>query len=344
MGNIPLIFQYIFPNSLNINERSEYIDIFIYENGIKKLITFKNTYAIYKGQLLFAKPYNNELYGIALEKGFSISKCTDKTIKSGYEKTGKGGFGYQVFEIILGAESEKFISNNEFIRLKHYYGYKYINKENLKYKIKKYIDLGGIITFGIYYNLGSAHEYSLQGYKLDKNGELFIEVINPHRSGEYAEENIYFNEDKNKEKLINSNGKYPIISENDFINKECKESLYSYKLTGYLIMEFETFFRWYGCIDMCDPMIGSFEQIIEFIPNGTDIHVFDFEINKKTKFKAYIFIKNNSLNINNYNLIIKYKNGNIIYNDEIENNNKIFYEILEKGLYIIEINLKKKGK
>ena len=91
-------------------------------------------------------------------------------------------------------------------------------------------------------------------------------------------------------------------------------------------------------------MIGSFEQIIEFIPNETDIHAFDFEINKKTKFKAYIFIKNNSLNINNYNLIIKYKNGNIIYNDKINNNNKIFYEILEKGFYIIEIKSKNNEK
>ena len=72
MTNIPLIFKYIFPNSLNIDERSKNIDMFIYKNGIKRLISFSNTYAKYKSKLLFAKPYNNELYGIALEKGFSI--------------------------------------------------------------------------------------------------------------------------------------------------------------------------------------------------------------------------------------------------------------------------------
>ena len=340
MMNIPLIFNYIFPNSLNIDEKAMFIEMFIYENGIRKLISFKNTYAIYKGQLLFVKPYNNEIYGLAIEKGYSVSKCTDKTIKSGYKNI-EGGYGYKVFETILGAQSEKYISNNVLFNLIYHNGYKFITKENLKYKIKKYIDLGGIITFAIYYNLGSAHEYSIQGYKLDKNGDLLVEIINPHRKGRYAEENIYFSKDDNKEKLIISDRKYPIIFEDDFVNIECKESLYSYKKTGYLIMEFETFFRWYGCIDICDPMIGSYEEIVEYIPNGNNIHSFDFILKAKTKFKAYIFIKNNSLNINNYNLIIKYKRGNIIYNDELDNNNKIFYEILEKGFYIIEIKSKK---
>ena len=340
MLNYPLIFNYIFPNSSNINEKTQYIDMLIYENGIKKLISFKNTYAINNGNLLFVKPYKNELYAMAIEKGFSVSKCTDGTIKSGYKNI-EGGSGYIVFDTILGAESERYISNNNLIHLIFKNGYKYINKGNLQAKIKKYIDFGGIITFGVYYNLGRAHEYSLQGYKSDDNGNLLVEIINPHRSGRYAEENIFLNKDNNKKKLLKNGNKYPIIYEDDFTNNECKESLYSYKSTGYMIMEFETFYRWYGTIDMCDPMIGYYEQMIEFIPNGNNIHSFDLKINLKTKFKAYIFIKENSLNIKNYNFIIKYRNGNIIFNDEFDYNNKIFYEILEKGFYLIEIKSKK---
>ena len=38
-------------------------------------------------------------------------------------------------------------------------------------------------------------------------------------------------------------------------------------------------------------MIGCYEQLIEFIPNGNNIHIFELKINKKTKLKAYIFIK-----------------------------------------------------
>jgi len=159
MINIPLIFNDIFPNSLNINEKTQYIDMFIYENGIKKLISFKNTYAINNDELLFVKPYRNELYGMAIEKGYSVSKCTDRTIKSGYNNI-EGGFGFQVFETILGAESEKYISNNELINKTYRYGYKFINKGNLQSKIKKYIDLGGIITFGIYYNLGGGQFFN----------------------------------------------------------------------------------------------------------------------------------------------------------------------------------------
>ena len=68
----------------------------------------------------------------------------------------------------------------------------------LKDKIKKYIDFGGMITFGVFYNEKSAHEYSLQGYKIDNKNEMFLEIINPHRSGGYCEENIYVEEDYNK--------------------------------------------------------------------------------------------------------------------------------------------------
>ena len=90
MLNHPLIFSYIFPNQLGSDERTQKIDMIIYENGIKKLISFNNTYATFQNQLLFSKPCNNEIYGIALEKGYVITKCSDNTIKSGYEKV-EGG-------------------------------------------------------------------------------------------------------------------------------------------------------------------------------------------------------------------------------------------------------------
>jgi hypothetical protein len=156
MINYPLIFNYIFPNSLHINEKTQFIDMLIYENGIKKLISFKNTYAINGKELLFVKPYQNELYGMAIEKGYSVLKSTDGTIKSGYINI-EGGFGYVVFETILGAESEKYTSNNKLLKMLYKHEYKFINKGNLKCKIKKYIDLGGIINFSIYYNLKGAH-------------------------------------------------------------------------------------------------------------------------------------------------------------------------------------------
>ena len=47
--------------------------MFIYENGIKKLISFKNTYATNNDELLFVKPNNNEIYAMAIEKGYSVS-------------------------------------------------------------------------------------------------------------------------------------------------------------------------------------------------------------------------------------------------------------------------------
>jgi dual specificity phosphatase 12 len=163
--------------------------MYVYKNGIKELISFKNTYAtIDERNLLFAKPMKNELYGISLEKGYAISKANN-SLQSGYINI-IGGSGYQVFETILGTSSEKYKSKHEYFINKQT-SYKYIDDEKLKATIKKYIDWGGVITFGIFYNDKSAHEYSLQGYKINKKNEMFLEIINPHRSGGYVEENIY---------------------------------------------------------------------------------------------------------------------------------------------------------
>jgi len=343
MANIPLVFNYIFKNSSKINEKTEFIEILVYENGMKKNISFKNTYATNNNKLLFAKPFDNSIFAIALEKCYAILNCTDDSIGSGYKKIGDGGYPHKTFETFLGSECEKYHrgDNNNLSKL----GYKYIPKEKLKYKIKKYIDLGGVIAFGVYFNLGNAHAYSLIGYKTDKNGNLLIEIVNPHRRGHYATENIIYSEDddidnqeKLKEMVENKNQKYEIISEKDFINEECKKSLIEYQNTGYLIMEFDTFYKWFSLIDMCDPMIGYYEQIIEFIPDGKNIYQFKFNVNTNSKFRAYIFIKNDkNENINNYSFIIKSINNKVIYNDDFDLENKLCYGYLEKGNYIIEI-------
>ena len=227
-------------------------------------------------------------------------------------------------ETFLGSKCEKYYSSSNTYKFLYKHEYKHFPKEKLKNKIKKYIDLGGSIAFGVYYNLGKAHAYSLIGHKTDKNGNLLIEIVNPHRSGEYATENIIFNEDeyinnqkKLKEMVEKNTQKYGYISEKDFINEECKKSLREYKNTGYMIMEFDNFYNWYTCIDMCDPMIGCYEQIIEFIPDGKNIYLFEFNIYTKSKFRAYIFIKNDiNKNINNYSFIIKSRDNKVVYKDK----------------------------
>ena len=68
--------------------------MFVYENELRKEISFKNTYATYNNELLFSKPEENEMYGIALEKGYAVLNCTNNKIESGYEKIDCGGFPY----------------------------------------------------------------------------------------------------------------------------------------------------------------------------------------------------------------------------------------------------------
>ena len=338
VGQFPLIFSYIFPNSENYNERTKKMEMIIYKNGNPKVISFNNTYATNKDQLLFAKPLNNELYGIALEKGYAASKSEDGKIQTGYNIIGEGGSGYQVFETLLNDKCETYISNKNLREKYKNSPYKYISAKYLIPKIKKYIDLKGFITVGVFYNIEGGHEYSLQGYKIDKNGNLYIEILNPHRSGDYAEENIYFSKDTspNKDKLKNGKKAYPIITEDDFKNKECKQSLYDYRQTGYLIMELNTFFKWFSDISFCDPMFGSFVQIIEFIPNS-NIMSYSFNLKKDTKFKSYFFFEKDESNIENFDIILRGEDRNIIYSSEYKNF-KLIYEKLKKGSYIIEVS------
>ena len=327
----PLIFKYIFPH-LDYNEESDIIKMYIYENGIKKLISFKNTYATKdEKNLLFAKPYNNELYGIILEKGYAVSKISkiDKSIQTGYNSI-VGGSGYKVFQTILGSSSEKYQSNSF-----NYYSYKTIDKNLLKQKIKKYIDYGGIITFGVYYIKGSGHEYSLQGYKIYKN-EMFLEILNPPRSGSYLEENIYVEEDYNKKTQEDKDefdkSNMPKIYENEFTTEESIKSLKSYSETGFLIINYEIFLKWFGTIDICDPMFGSNEQTIIFMPDGSSEYSIKININNKTKFKASLTREKENSKYE-YKLELNLKNK--VIKDEV--NTDLIYEILESGNYIMKI-------
>ena len=336
VSKFPLIFNYIFPR-LDYDENSDIISMYVYKNGIRKMISFKNTYATIDEQnLLFAKPYNNELYGICLEKGYAISKI-DKTIKSGYENI-VGGSGYIVFETILGTISEKYKSSHDYFKNRQI-SYKFIDKEKLREKIKKYIDYGGMITFGVFYNNTSAHEYSLQGYKINKKNEMFLDIINPHRSGGYCEENIYVEDDYNnlskEDKDEYDSRKTPKISENDFTTRESKNSLKSYPKTGFLHISLDAFFNWFGTIDICDPMFGSYDQTFVFLPYGSNLYSIDFEIKKKAvKFKVSLL---NIENLRLYNFKMELTNdkqGSIIS----EENCDLIYEILKKGSYHLKIS------
>ena len=341
VSKFPLIFNYIFPNLL-YNENSDIIEMYIYKNGIRELISFKNTYATKdENNLYFAKPYNNELYGICLEKGYAVAKAKN-SIQSGYENI-VGGSGYQVFELLLGTMSELYKSDHDYFKNRQT-SYRYIEKDKLKEKIKKYIDWGGIITFGVFYHEKSAHEYSLQGYKIDsKTNEMFLEIINPHRSGGYINENIFVQSDYDKltqeQKDEYDKRPTPKISEKDFINKESILSLKSYPETGFLLISFDTFCNWYGTIDICDPMFGSNDYTITFIPDGSDTYLIELNIDsieknkEKTKFK--VSLKDMNSNKNKYNIeLINDQNETIIQED----NSDIIYELLSKGKYFIKIS------
>ena len=115
-------------------------DSYVYEGNVRKLISYKNTYAydINDKKLIFAKPIKNgkfyELCGITLEKGYAYYnayKTEEKTIKSGYEKI-EGNWGYTVYETFFGSKSEKFKCN-----IKKLKDFKDIDKDTLKKKYYK---------------------------------------------------------------------------------------------------------------------------------------------------------------------------------------------------------------
>ena len=353
-GNLPLI-RYIFPLSYDSDENTPIIYMYMYENGIRKLISFNNTYPIYKCtneeyDFCFATPLNNSLALICLEKGYAVFKSDKKTIKSGFEEI-KGSERSNAFMDLFGTNSE-IIKKYDFDEKNYTKEEIETKKKNLKLKIKKYLDYRGLITFAVYFNMTEGgHALSVIGYKenYEKN-ELLIEILNPWHSGNYIYNNIKKNDEYNKlsgdkkekfdSQIVGEN-----IKEEEFDEPELKEAFNNYENNGYLIMKFDTFLRWIDEIEFCDPMIGYQEDIIEIFPK--EKKDFSFSITFKTKFKAFIIKNKKQLNElqqitefnkknfdKEYSLILKDIDRNITYQSE---KIALIYEIIDKGNYNIEI-------
>ena len=326
--------------------------MYIYENGVRKLITFKNTYATNNNYFIFSSPLNNAFFGMSIEKGYAVNNSNGKTIRSGFEKIGKGGFSFNVFNSLFGAESEIFIKKeNENI----------IQKEELKNKIKKYLDFNGLISFGVYFNIsGGGHAFSLIGYKEYQNDEFYIEILNPWRKGKYLENNIKKNDIYNysSEEIktkFNSEIRGKNIYEEEFKNnQEIYEIFNNYEKTGFLTMKLDTFFNWFGIICFCDPMLGYLESIVEINKEENNNNRINFTITKETKFRAFLLVSEKKISDLNEQMIffqnqkkcnpIKYyiylekdNNSKNNINKEIKNSKNLIYEKLIPGNYAIRI-------
>ena len=110
----PNVLKYIFPK-LSYNRYSKNISMNVYKNGVKRKITFDNTYAFeYKNDysesidLIFSKPLDKTFVGLCLEKGYAVLNSDKKTIKSGYDNIGHGGQEFEVFNSFFGNPCEYF--------------------------------------------------------------------------------------------------------------------------------------------------------------------------------------------------------------------------------------------
>ena len=350
-GNVPLI-RYIFPYYYNTYEKSNEIYMNVFEDGYRKIISFNNTYPIQveeynnekKYDLCFAKPLNNSFALICLEKGYAVFKSDKTTIKSGFIEMW-GGRSENVFRDLFGTNSETiFKRDNNCYDL-------------IKNKIKKYMDYRGFITFSVRFNIyRSGHAFSVIGYKTKINtNEFLVEILNPWHSGKYLGNNIKkqkeYNEfkDYKKKKLFDEEKEGKNIDEKEFDNPELKKSFDDYEKNGYLIMKFDTFYKWIYDIEFTDPMIGCQEYFIEIFPK--EVKEVCFVVKNKTKFKAFIIYNsvkmneeeyknefNKIINTSNqkYKLILKNINNNNQYEND-EQNDALIYEILDIGNYLLEI-------
>ena len=300
---------------------------------------------------------------MSIEKGYALSKSDKKNIKSGFEKI-IGGEEYNVFNSLFGATSETYYKISRKLL---------ISKEDLKNKIKKYLDFNGLVTFGVYFNLKKGgHSFSVIDYKQKYNGEFFVEILNPWHEGCYLTNNIKKNTEYNKlddteKKLFNSQLQGENINEEEFMDEQELYKIFNnYEKTGFLTLKIETFYKWLGDICFCDPMLGYEETIVEIQKeenNNKGNNKVYFNIKKETKFRAFIlhskkkidnqaelnkfFQKEVNLNFVKYSLYLeKYENySDFIQNDFnyniIQNNTKEFkyliYEMLQPGNYILEI-------
>ena len=347
-NKIPLT-EYIFPK-IDYDQDTENIEMNIYENGIRKLITFKNTYASHNNNFIFSSPLNNVFFGISIEKGYAVNNSNKKNIKSGFDIINKGGFSFNVFNSLFGASSEIFRKSENKIQ-----------KEKLKNKIMKYFDFNGLITFGVRFNIsGGGHAFSIIGYKIYQNGEFYIEILNPWHKGYYLENNIKKNDEYNKiSRPIKikfdqeKNGKN--ISEEEFKNNEKIYNIFNnYGNTGFLTLKLNTFFNWFNIICFCDPMLGYLESIVEVEKGGNNIIY--FKITKETKFRAFLLESENKIddlkdqmksfkykiedNSKKYSIRLDkdYDDQNNNINIGIKKYGNLIYEKLKPGIYIIEIN------
>lgn len=339
--------EYIFPK-IDYDQNAEIIEMYIYENGIRKLITFKNTYATYNNNFIFSSPLNNAFFGISIEKGYAVNNSNKKNIESGFDKINKGGLSFNVFNTLFGAKSEIFKKTENFI-----------GKEKLRNKIIKYLDFNGLITFGVKFNInGGGHAFSIIGYRIYPNNDFYIEILNPWHKGYYLENNIKKNDKYNEvSKAIKikfdseKNGKN--IHEEDFKKrKEIYDIFNNYENTGFLTMKLDSFYNWINIICFCDPMLGYLESIVEIRKRGNNIIY--FQIKKETKFKAFLLESENKIDdlkeqiklFQNKTLDYSIKYSIYLYkdNDDQSDNNEnkniqdLIYEKLKPGNYIIEIN------
>ena len=346
-NKIPLT-EYVFYKT-DYDQNTKNIEMYIYENGIRKLITFKNTYATNNNYFIFSSPLNNAFFGMNIEKGYAVNNSNGKTIRSGFEKIGKGGFSFNVFNSLFGAESEIFTKEN------------IIQKEELKNKIKKYLDFNGLISFGVYFNIsGGGHAFSLIGYKEYQNDEFYIEILNPWCKGKYLENNIKKNDIYNylPEEIktkFNSEIRGKNIYEEEFKNnQEIYEIFNNYEKTGFLTMKLDTFFKWFGIICFCDPILGYLESIVEINKEENNNNRINFTITKETKFRAFLLVSEKKISDLNKQMIffqnqkkhnpIKYyiylekdNNSKNNINKEIKNSKNLIYEKLIPGNYAIRI-------
>ena len=350
-SNLPLL-RFIFPY-IDYHYYSSTINMRLYKDGIRTEIKFKNTYAYTnENKLMFSKPLDDSFIGLSIEKGYAAFKSDKYSISSGFNKINDGGNQLDVFQDFFGTVTElyNFCSYNG----EHLYVQKEDSKDkvisqyDLRDKIEKYINNNGLITFSVFFNIGrenkngeinpNGHAFSVIGYKVDYFGKLYVEILNPHRSGKYSNFNIKKNDEyeklssKSKEEfdseLIAEN-----IKEEEFC-EELKQKFIDFEKTGYLIMEFNTFYRWIADICFCDPMLNCYETIFEL--NWEDIKEITFQVDEPTKFKA--FLTYNGKKIDKYNpnkIILEHKGKRKYY----ESHEELIYENLERGDYVLDIQI-----
>ena len=347
-NKIPLT-EYIFPETY-YDENTEKIEMYIYEKGIRKLITFKNTYATNNNYFIFSSPLDNVFFGMSIEKGFAANKSDRKTIKSGFEKIGYGGRSFRVFNSLFGTESEIYKKKDMVIQ-----------KEEIKNKIKKYLDFNGLISFSVHFNITNrGHAFALIGYKEYQYGEFYVEILNPWHKGKYLENNIKKNDvyDKSSEKIksqFDSEKAGKNIYEEEFQNnKEIYDIFNNYEKTGFLTMKLNTFINWFSMICFCDPMLGYLESIVEINKGDYNNNMIYFQINKETKFRAYLLESDKKISDLNEqmeyfqnskdNNQIKYciylekdNNNDNRINKENSDFKNLIYEKLIPGKYVIKI-------